>query len=74
MCGVENWTELWERLPEMEFMQALMAEGLVSIVALRKKLVLEIISSSVNKTKSMQSLADNLHMSYHTIREIYYSE
>lgn len=73
LCGVESWTELWERAPEIEFMQALMAEGLVSATAIRDRMLVEQVRISGNKTVRMRELSADHGLSPAYIRNLVYS-
>ena len=72
MCGVESWTELWEQLSEIEFMQALIGEGLMSEVGIRNRMIREVVSKSENKSEAIRSLSRDLRLSKHTVRDYAY--
>ncbi len=72
MCGVESWTELWEQAPGIELMQALMAEGLVSVNALIKKMVMERVGPAENKSAEIRNIAIELKLSKNTVRNYAY--
>ena len=72
MCGVESWTELWERLSEIEFLQALIGEGLMSEVVIRNRMIREVVSRAKNKSEAIRSLSRTLRLSQHTVRDYAY--
>lgn len=72
MCGVESWTELWEKAPEIEFIQALMAEGIVSSNSIRNRMVQEQVDGAVNKRAIIAELAKRYSLSESAIRHAVY--
>jgi len=75
MCGVESWTELCERAGEIEPIKIFLAEGLVSILDLIRKMTEEQTRDpDANKSKICRRIAGTYGLSYHTVRGYVYQK
>jgi len=72
MCDVESWTELWERAPKIEFVAAMMAEGIISEVALRKRMIEECVSGAENRREEIRRIAEEFGMTEASVRAYAY--
>ena len=75
MCGVKSWTELCERASEIELIRILLAEGLISIQNLIRKMTEELTRDpGANKSEICRRIAGTYGLSYHTVREYVYQK
>jgi len=73
VCDVESWRELWERAPKIELIQALMAEGLIGEVDLRRRMVHECVCGAENKSAEIKRLAEEMGMAESNVRRDAYA-
>ena len=72
MCGVESWTELWERAGDIEVVAAMLAEGIISEAALRRRMIGERVSAAENRRKEIRQIALELKVSQASVRACAY--
>jgi len=72
MCGVRSWTELWRRASKIEFVMAMMAEGIISEVALRQRMIEERVSRAEVRREEIRLIAEELNMSEASVRACAY--
>lgn len=74
--GAKSWTELYERTVsgprEGDLMQALLSEGLVSEVDLRKRMIRERLQGAKSKTDEARAIADRYGMTESAVRSMAY--
>ena len=72
MCGVESWTELWERKTDIEVVVAMLAEGIISEAALRRRMIAERVSAAENRREEIRRIARELKVSQASVRSLAY--
>ena len=74
--GAKSWTEIYERTfsgpREGDLMQAQVADGLVSEVELRRRMICERLSRARRKSEEVRAIADEYRMTESAVRSIAY--
>jgi len=72
MCDVKSWTELWERKTDIEVVAAMLAEGIISEAALRRRMIAERVSAAENRREEIRQIALELKVSQASVRACAY--
>lgn len=72
LFDVESWSELWDQAPKIEFVAAMLAEGIISEAALRGRMIEERVSRAKVRREEIRRIAEELNMTEASVRACAY--